>query len=131
MDRSCKPIKIVPGDELHLTVLGVPFGFNFLMGKDRQDMLAFGQAVWQASRKQALESASQEAATWKGAKLLLHAGEMTMQEKRTATAVALGIASAIRSLEGSLVDKSADLQGSSVDKSGNLQGSGNATKETT
>lgn len=41
--------KVIPGDELHLTILGAPYGFNFLTGKDRQDVLAFGRAVWAAA----------------------------------------------------------------------------------
>ncbi|AMM23203.1 hypothetical protein [Variovorax sp. PAMC 28711] len=56
-----QPIKIVPGDELHLTILGAPFGFNFLTGKDRQDMLAYGRAVWTAALASGATQPSEQA----------------------------------------------------------------------
>lgn len=46
---TVKHTKIQPGDEIHLTILGAEEGFNFLMGKDRQDMLSYGRKVWNAA----------------------------------------------------------------------------------
>ena len=52
-------------------------------------------AGWQACWPQALEQAATEAASWKGAKLLSNAGELSAQEKRSCVAVASGISAAI------------------------------------
>lgn len=48
-------VKLEPGSDRHLTLLGAPMHLNLLVGQDRVDMLAFGHLVWQASRQQALE----------------------------------------------------------------------------
>ena len=50
-----KATKIEAGSDMHLTLLGAPMHWNLLTGQDRADMLAFGRAVWQASRTQVLE----------------------------------------------------------------------------
>lgn len=42
------------------------------------------------------EECAIEASSWKRSKLLLHAGEMTAQERRSCEAVSSGIAAAIR-----------------------------------
>lgn len=44
------PIKMHPGDDLHLTVLMASHGLNFVTGKDREQLLAWGRDVWQAAR---------------------------------------------------------------------------------
>ncbi len=44
------------------------------------------------------EECAVEASSWKRSKLLLHAGEMTAQERRTCEAVSDGIAASIRAL---------------------------------
>jgi hypothetical protein len=43
-------VKVQPGGELHLTLLMAPYGLNFFIGKDREQLLAWGQAVWKAAR---------------------------------------------------------------------------------
>jgi hypothetical protein len=50
---------------------------------------------WKACWPQAMEQAATEAASWKGAKLLLNTGELSFQEKRSCVAVASGISAAI------------------------------------
>ena len=47
------PIKMHPGDDLHLTVLMASHGLNFVTGKDREQLLAWGRDVWQAARSDA------------------------------------------------------------------------------
>lgn len=44
------PIKMHPGDDLHLTVLMASHGLNFVTGKDREQLLAWGRDVWQVAR---------------------------------------------------------------------------------
>lgn len=44
--------KIVPGDDMHLTLLMAPLSLNLVVGRDREMLLAWGREVWQASRKQ-------------------------------------------------------------------------------
>jgi hypothetical protein len=61
---SAEPIqarKLTPGEDTHLILLGVPYGFNFLRGKDFQDMLAFGRAVWAAALEAAPVAAQEKA----------------------------------------------------------------------
>lgn len=41
--------KMAPGDDKHLTLLMAPFNLNFFVGKDREDLLAYGRAVWAAA----------------------------------------------------------------------------------
>ena len=41
--------KLQPGDDKHLTLLMAPFNLNFFVGQDREDLLAFGRAVWAAA----------------------------------------------------------------------------------
>lgn len=43
------PIKMHPGDDLHLTMLMASHGLNFVTGKDREQLLAWGRDVWQAA----------------------------------------------------------------------------------
>lgn len=65
-----------------------------MSGKARENLERFAQLVAEAER----ESAAIEASSWKRSKLLLNAGEMTAQERRTCEAVADGIANAIRQM---------------------------------
>lgn len=44
-----EPVKVQPGDEVHLTLLMAPFGLNFFTGNDREHLLAWGRSVWQAA----------------------------------------------------------------------------------
>ncbi len=44
---------MIPGDDLHLTLLMAPYNLNFLTGKDRQDLLAYARAVFAAGATQA------------------------------------------------------------------------------
>ncbi|WP_304350801.1 hypothetical protein [Comamonas testosteroni] len=41
--------KMTPGDDKHLTLLMAPFNLNFFVGKDREDLLAYGRSVWAAA----------------------------------------------------------------------------------
>lgn len=47
--RGREPIVMQPGDDLHLTLLMAQHGLNFFTGQDRQQLLAWGRAVWQAA----------------------------------------------------------------------------------
>lgn len=49
--ERAEPIKMQPGDDLHLTMLMAPHGLNFVTGKDREHLLAWGRDVWQAARR--------------------------------------------------------------------------------
>ncbi|WP_288639250.1 hypothetical protein [uncultured Comamonas sp.] len=49
--ERAEPIKMQPGDDLHLTMLMAPHGLNFVTGKDREQLLAWGRDVWQAARR--------------------------------------------------------------------------------
>lgn len=49
--ERAEPIKMQPGDDLYLTMLMAPHGLNFVTGKDREHLLAWGRDVWQASRR--------------------------------------------------------------------------------
>lgn len=42
--------KMIPGDELHLTMLMAPYNLNQVTGQDRQDLLAFGRAAFEAGK---------------------------------------------------------------------------------
>ena len=43
--------KMTPGDDMHLTLLMTPHGLNFVTGQDRQHLLAFGRAAFEAGQK--------------------------------------------------------------------------------
>jgi len=42
--------KMIPGDELHLTMLMAPYSLNLVTGQDRQHLLAFGRAAFEAGK---------------------------------------------------------------------------------
>lgn len=42
--------KMIPGDELHLTMLMAPYNLNQVTGQGRQDLLAFGRAAFEAGK---------------------------------------------------------------------------------
>lgn len=42
--------KMIPGDELHLTMLMAPYSLNLVTGQDRQHLLAFGRAAFDAGK---------------------------------------------------------------------------------
>lgn len=44
------PIKIHPGDDMHLTLLMAPHNLNLVTGQDRQHLLAFGRAAFEAGQ---------------------------------------------------------------------------------
>jgi len=51
--------KMVPGDELHLTLLMAPCSLHLVTGQDRQHLLAFGRAAFetgQAAAQQAVQA---------------------------------------------------------------------------
>ncbi|MDB5885971.1 MAG: hypothetical protein JWR74_2142 [Polaromonas sp.] len=48
---TIKTTKIVPGDDMHLNCLMAPHGLNFVMGEDRQHLLAFGRAAFTAGQQ--------------------------------------------------------------------------------
>jgi hypothetical protein len=48
-DSSIKKVTVEPGGELHFSLIGAKYNLNFLTGKDRVDMLAFGRDVWDAA----------------------------------------------------------------------------------
>ena len=45
-----EPVKMAPGDDLHLTLLMAPQGLNFVTGKDREHLLTFGRAAFDAGQ---------------------------------------------------------------------------------
>lgn len=47
-DRQSRAM--VPGDELHLSLLMAPHGLNLVTGQDRLQLLAYARDVWQAAR---------------------------------------------------------------------------------
>lgn len=57
-NTSCGTVEVIPGDELHLTMIMAPMSLNLVTGGDRQALLAYARSVWQASRKQALADAA-------------------------------------------------------------------------
>lgn len=42
--------RMTPGDDMHLTLLMTPHGLNFVTGQDRQHLLAFGRAAFEAGK---------------------------------------------------------------------------------
>lgn len=44
------PRRMTPGDDMHLTLLMTPHGLNFVTGQDRQHLLAFGRAAFEAGK---------------------------------------------------------------------------------
>lgn len=48
---SKTPITMTPGDETHLTLLMSPVSLNFVTGQDREHLLAFGRAAFEAGQK--------------------------------------------------------------------------------
>lgn len=64
-----------------------------MSGKARENLEAFAKLAEAHEREQC----AIEASSWKRSKLLLHAGELTAQERRSCEAVSTGIAAAIRS----------------------------------
>jgi len=64
-----QPIKMIPGDELHLTALMAPFSLNLVTGQDRQHLLGYGRAAFDAGKAsqclhQIQEPAAAEQAAW-------------------------------------------------------------------
>ena len=53
-----RTLKVVAGDDIALTILMAPMSLNLVVGPDREALLAYGRAVWQASRQQALKYAA-------------------------------------------------------------------------
>jgi len=51
------PTKMTPGDELHLTLLMAPQGLNFVTGQDRQHLLAYARAAFDAGKASAPQTA--------------------------------------------------------------------------
>ncbi|WP_287915708.1 hypothetical protein [Comamonas sp.] len=45
-----EPIQMTPGDDLHLTLLMAPLSLNFVTGQDREHLLAFGRAAFEAGQ---------------------------------------------------------------------------------
>nr|DAE54058.1 MAG TPA: hypothetical protein [Caudoviricetes sp.] len=50
MDQA-PPKKMAPGDDMHLTLLMAPHNLNLVTGQDRQHLLAFGRAAFEAGQK--------------------------------------------------------------------------------
>ena len=48
-----QPIKMTPGDELHLTALMAPFSLNLVTGQDRQHLLGYGRSAFEAGKESA------------------------------------------------------------------------------
>lgn len=55
--------KLTPGDDKHLTLLMAPFNLNFFVGKDREDILAYGRAVWAAALASQADKSQEDALT--------------------------------------------------------------------
>lgn len=49
-DSTSTPRRMTPGDDMHLTLLMTPHGLNFVTGQDRQHLLAFGRAAFEAGK---------------------------------------------------------------------------------
>ncbi|OOH86280.1 DUF4406 domain-containing protein [Comamonas kerstersii] len=49
MDQA-PPKKMAPGDDMHLTLLMAPHNLNLVTGQDRQHLLAFGRAAFEAGQ---------------------------------------------------------------------------------
>lgn len=49
MDQA-PPKKMAPGDDMHLTLLMAPHNLNLVTGQDRQHLLAFGRAAFEAGK---------------------------------------------------------------------------------
>lgn len=45
-----QPIKMTPGDDLHLSLLMAPFSLNLVTGQDRQHLLGYGRAAFEAGK---------------------------------------------------------------------------------
>ena len=43
-------IQMTPGDDMHLTLLMAPHSLNFVTGQDREHLLAFGRAAFEAGK---------------------------------------------------------------------------------
>jgi hypothetical protein len=56
-----EPIKIIPGNNLHLTLLMAPYSLNFVTGDDRQHLLAYGRDVFVAGQKFEADRAQRQA----------------------------------------------------------------------
>ena len=56
-----EPTKVVPGDDLHLTLLMTPHSLNLVTGDDRQHLLAFGRAAFAAGQKSEADQAQRQA----------------------------------------------------------------------
>lgn len=48
-----QPIKMTPGDDLHLTALMAPFSLNLVTGEDRKHLLGYGRAAFDAGKDSA------------------------------------------------------------------------------
>lgn len=56
-----EPIKIVPGDDMHMNCLMAPFGLTMVTGEDRKHLLAFGRAAFFAGKKFEADRAQHQA----------------------------------------------------------------------
>ena len=45
-----EPVKMAPGDDLHLTLLMAPQSLNFVTGQDREHLLAYGRSAFEAGQ---------------------------------------------------------------------------------
>ena len=45
-----EPVKMTPGDDLHLTLLMAPQSLNFVTGQDREHLLAYGRSAFEAGQ---------------------------------------------------------------------------------
>ena len=45
-----QPIKMTPGDDLHLTMLMAPHSLNLAVGQFRQQLLGYGRAAFEAGK---------------------------------------------------------------------------------
>lgn len=73
------PTKMTPGDELHLTLLMAPQSLNLVTGQDRQHLLAYGRAAFDAGKATAVQPHPAEPTiilTEQDAILLAQASEM-------------------------------------------------------
>lgn len=55
IERARRPtIKIEPGSEMHMIGIMSQWHLNFVVGRDREHLVAYGQAAYQAGRKAGL-----------------------------------------------------------------------------
>lgn len=105
MDQA-PPKKMAPGDDMHLTLLMAPHNLNLVTGQDRQHLLAFGRAAFEAGKaaaaaQQGVQPEGEHSATYgmNIAKRILHVGG----RENAQTYIEFGSVDAVRALVGQVL----------------------------